>query len=79
MRPQHVMRDLRAVLRADDLVVCDVGAHKLWMARMFPCEVPNSCIISNGFAAMGIAVPGAIAAKFGSERRVVAVTGDGGF
>ncbi|MBI3355242.1 MAG: acetolactate synthase large subunit [Nitrospirae bacterium] len=80
LRPQHVMRDLRTVLRPDDLVLCDVGAHKLWMARMFPCEVPNSCIISNGFAAMGIAVPGAIAAKllFG-ERRVVAVTGDGGF
>jgi acetolactate synthase-1/2/3 large subunit len=80
LRPQHLMRDLRAVLEPDDLVVCDVGAHKLWMSRMFPCEVPNSCIISNGFAAMGIAVPGAIAAKLLSpERRVVAVTGDGGF
>jgi acetolactate synthase-1/2/3 large subunit len=79
-RPQHVIRDLRAVLAPDDLVVCDVGAHKLWMARMFPCEVPNSCIISNGFAAMGFAVPGAIAAKlWRPERRVVAVTGDGGF
>jgi acetolactate synthase-1/2/3 large subunit len=80
MRPQHVMRDLRAVLKPDDLVLCDVGAHKLWMARMFPCEAPNSCIISNGFAAMGIAVPGAVAAKLVCpERRVVAVTGDGGF
>ena len=80
LRPQHLMRELRAALRPDDLVICDVGAHKLWMARMFPCEVPNSCIISNGFAAMGIAVPGAIAAKLSfPERRVVAVTGDGGF
>ena len=80
MRPQHIMHDLRAVLRHDDVVVCDVGAHKLWMARMFPCETPNSCIISNGFAAMGIAVPGAIAAKLlYPQRRVVAVTGDGGF
>jgi acetolactate synthase I/II/III large subunit len=80
LRPQHVMRELRASLKPDDLVLCDVGAHKLWMARMFPCEVPNSCIISNGFAAMGIAVPGAIAAKLlFPERRVVAVTGDGGF
>jgi acetolactate synthase-1/2/3 large subunit len=61
-------------------VICDVGAHKLWMARMFPCDVPNSCIISNGFAAMGIAVPGAVAAKLlHPERRVVAVSGDGGF
>jgi acetolactate synthase I/II/III large subunit len=80
LRPQHLMRDLRACLMPDDLVLCDVGAHKLWMARMFPCEAPNSCIISNGFAAMGIAVPGAIAARLlYPDRRVVAVTGDGGF
>lgn len=80
LRPQHVIRELRAALNPDDLVLCDVGAHKLWMCRMFPCEVPNSCIVSNGFAAMGIAVPGAIAAKLWSpERRVIAVTGDGGF
>ncbi|MGQ0667075.1 MAG: acetolactate synthase large subunit [Nitrospiraceae bacterium] len=80
MKPQHVIRELRAVLKPDDLVICDVGAHKLWMARMFPCETPNSCIISNGFAAMGIAVPGAVSAKLlYPERCVVAVTGDGGF
>ena len=80
MRPQHIIRDLSMVLNPDDQVICDVGAHKLWIARMFPCEVPNSCIISNGFAAMGIAVPGAIAAKlWNPERRVIAVTGDGGF
>lgn len=80
MRPQHIIRDLRAALKPDDVVVCDVGAHKLWMSRMFPCEVPNSCIISNGFATMGIALPGAIAAKLlYPERRVIAVTGDGGF
>jgi acetolactate synthase-1/2/3 large subunit len=80
IRPQHLMRELQAALEPDDLVICDVGAHKLWMARMFPCEVANSCLISNGFAAMGIAVPGAIAAKLlFPDRRVIAVTGDGGF
>ena len=80
MRPQHVIRDLRTVLSANDIVVCDVGAHKLWMARMFPCLAPNTCVISNGFASMGIGLPGAVAAKLlHPERRVVAVTGDGGF
>ncbi len=79
LRPQQVIRELRAALAPDDLVVCDVGAHKLWMGRMFPCESPNTCVISNGFAAMGIGLPGAIAAKLlFPERRVVAVTGDGG-
>jgi len=80
IRPQHLIRELRAALGPDDVVICDVGAHKLWMARMFPCDAPNSCIISNGFAAMGIGVPGAIAAKLlFPRRRIVAVTGDGGF
>lgn len=80
MRPQDVIRDLHAALKPDDLVICDVGAHKQWMARMFPCDAPNTCIISNGFAAMGIGLPGAIAAKLiHPERRVVTVTGDGGF
>lgn len=80
MRPQDVIRELRSALAPDDLVICDVGAHKLWMARMFPCMIPKTCIISNGFAAMGIGLPGALAAKLVSpDKRVVAVTGDGGF
>lgn len=80
MRPQHVIRDLRAALAPEDLVICDVGAHKLWMARMFPCVTPNTCLVSNGFASMGIGLPGAVAAKLlFPKRRVVAVTGDGGF
>ena len=80
MRPQHIVRELRATLKPDALVMCDVGAHKLWMARMFPCEHPNTCIISNGFAAMGIGLPGAVAAQLlYPQRQVVAVTGDAGF
>ncbi|MEN8106711.1 MAG: acetolactate synthase large subunit [Pseudomonadota bacterium] len=80
VKPQKIIWDLRTGLDLEDIVVCDVGAHKMWMARMFRCEHPNTCLISNGFASMGIAVPGAIAAKLvHPERNVVAVTGDGGF
>jgi acetolactate synthase-1/2/3 large subunit len=80
VKPQKIIWDLRTVLELDDIVICDVGAHKMWMARMFRCEYPNTCIISNGFASMGIAVPGAVAAKLVSpDRAVVAVTGDAGF
>ena len=80
IKPQKIIWDLRTALDLKDIVICDVGAHKMWMARMFRCEHPNTCIISNGFASMGIAVPGAIAAKLAHpERKVVAVTGDAGF
>ena len=80
LKPQKIIWDLRTALGLEDIVICDVGAHKMWMARMFRCEHPNTCIISNGFASMGIAVPGAIAARLAyPQRRVVAVTGDAGF
>ncbi|MBE0438677.1 MAG: acetolactate synthase large subunit [Gammaproteobacteria bacterium] len=80
VKPQKIIWDLRTAMDLKDIVICDVGAHKMWMSRMFRCEYPNTCIISNGFASMGIAVPGAIAAKLAyPERKVVAVTGDAGF
>ena len=80
IRPQKLIYDLRHVMGPDDIVISDVGAHKMWMARHYHCDRPNTCLISNGFAAMGIAIPGAVAAKLiYPERRIVAVTGDGGF
>ena len=80
VKPQKIIWDLRTAMELEDIVICDVGAHKMWMARMFRCEHPNTCIISNGFASMGIAVPGAVAAKMVyPERNIVAVTGDAGF
>jgi acetolactate synthase-1/2/3 large subunit len=80
VKPQKIIWDLRTAMNMEDIVICDVGAHKMWMSRMFRCEQPNTCIISNGFASMGIAVPGAIAAKLVyPDRKIVAVTGDAGF
>ncbi|MHB1566220.1 MAG: acetolactate synthase large subunit [Acidiferrobacter sp.] len=80
LKPQRIVGDLRRSLAADDIVICDVGAHKLWMARLYAAERPNTCIISNGFASMGIAVPGGAAAALAmGGRKIVAVTGDAGF
>ncbi|HEY4228185.1 MAG TPA: acetolactate synthase large subunit [Candidatus Limnocylindrales bacterium] len=78
--PQRAIVDLRRALGPDDIVVSDVGAHKVWVARLYQAYEPNTVIISNGFASMGIALPGAIAAKLvHPERKVVALCGDGGF
>jgi acetolactate synthase-1/2/3 large subunit len=80
VKPQKIVWDLREVLGPEDIAISDVGAHKMWMSRMYRAERPNTCIISNGFAAMGIAVPGALAAKLAyPTKNVVAVTGDAGF
>jgi len=80
MVPQRIILDLREALQPEDIVVSDVGAHKMWMARMYQAERPNTCIISNGFASMGIGLPGAIAAKLAyPDRTALTVTGDAGF
>ena len=78
--PQRAVADLRRALGPHDIVVSDVGAHKVWIARLFQAYEPNTVIISNGFAAMGISLPGAISAKLvHPDRKVVALCGDGGF
>lgn len=80
IKPQRVLHDIRQVLEQEDILISDVGAHKMWIGRQYNCYHPNTCIISNGFASMGISVPGAIAAKLiYPEKKVLAVSGDGGF
>lgn len=80
LRPPRVLLELRRALGRRDLLVSDVGLHKLWVGRMFPAHEPNTVLISNGLAGMGFAVPAAIAAKLvHPDRNVVAVSGDGGF
>ena len=75
-----VLNILQSLMREDDLLISDVGTHKIWVARNFSACCPNGCIISNGLASMGIALPGAIAAALHSpDRRIVAIMGDGGF
>ena len=78
--PQRIVWDLRDLLEPDDLLISDVGAHKLWLGRFFRPLKPRTVLISNGLASMGIAVPGGIAAKLHDpDRRVVTLSGDGGF
>src|SRR6266705_4540531 len=61
LNPQRTLWDLRDILEPDDLLISDVGAHKLWLSRFFRVAKPKTIIISNGLSPMGIAVPGGIA------------------
>jgi acetolactate synthase-1/2/3 large subunit len=80
MQPPRALWEIRQALGRHDMLISDVGLHKLWIARMFPAHEPNTVLIANGLAGMGIALPTAIAAKLVHPgRRVVTVNGDGGF
>ncbi len=80
VKPQRILCDVRGFMGPDDIVLSDVGAHKMWIARYYQCDAPNTCLISNGFCSMGFAFPGAMGAKIAyPDRRVLAICGDAGF
>ena len=80
MKPQRILSDLRSVMRDDDILISDVGAHKMWVARQYLTYAPKSCFITNGLCSMGFALPSAISAKrLYPKKNVVALCGDGGF
>lgn len=80
IRPQKVLHDTRQLMGAEDILLSDVGAHKMWIARHYQCHEPNTCLIPNGFCSMGFALPGAISASLiFPDRQVLAICGDGGF
>ncbi len=79
-QPPRALWEIRQAMGREDILISDVGLHKLWIARMFPAHEPNTVMIANGLAGMGFAVPCAVAAKLvHPDRNVVTVSGDGGF
>ncbi|MDX8382781.1 MAG: acetolactate synthase large subunit [Ghiorsea sp.] len=80
IRPQKALADARQVMGAEDILLSDVGAHKMWIARHYQCHEPNTCLIPNGFCSMGFALPGAIGASLVyPDKRILAICGDAGF
>lgn len=80
IKPQKLLRDVRNVIDENDIVISDVGAHKLWIAKVYETFNPNTCLITNGFCSMGFALPGGIAAQLARpNQKVVVMCGDGGF
>ena len=80
IKPQKVLHDVQQVYGADGLLLSDVGAHKMWIARHYHCHTPNGCLIPNGFCSMGFALPGAIAAALiEPDRKIMGIAGDAGF
>jgi len=48
IKPQKAIADVRACLGPSDILLCGVGAHKMWVARHYQSNEPGTCIISNG-------------------------------
>ena len=80
IKPEKLIIDARNFMDSTDVLISDVGSHKLWISKTYQTFEPNTCLIPNGFASMGFALPGAISAKLAfPEKKIMAMTGDGGF
>ena len=80
IQPEKLVIDVRDTLNEKDIVLSDVGAHKMWISKIYQAFEPNTCLIPNGFCSMGFALPGAIVSKMvHPERTIVAMCGDAGF
>jgi acetolactate synthase I/II/III large subunit len=80
LKPLRIIGDIRKTLGRNDILISDVGAHKIWIARFYPAYEENTVLISNGFASMGFAIPAAISARLlYPDRNIIAAVGDGGF
>jgi acetolactate synthase I/II/III large subunit len=76
---ENILTIIEKLSTEKTIVISDVGAHKLSIARTYQPKQAGRLIISNGLASMGIALPGAIGAKLACpEDPVICITGDGG-
>jgi acetolactate synthase-1/2/3 large subunit len=53
VQPPRALWEIRAALGPQDMLISDVGLHKLWIARMFPAHEPETVFIANGLPAWG--------------------------
>ena len=78
--PVRMVKEIREAMPEDGIVCLDNGMYKLWFARYYLCNQPNTLLLDNALATMGDGLPSAMAAKMVYPmRKVVAVSGDGGF
>jgi acetolactate synthase I/II/III large subunit len=76
---ETVLQSIEKLSPDDTIILSDVGAHKVSVAKTFQPKKANRLIISNGLASMGIAIPGSIGAKLAFPHDpVICITGDGG-
>ena len=80
LQPQEVLAACYARLGPDDISVADVGQNQIWAAMAWTGDRPGQFLNSGGQGTMGFALPAAIGAQAAHpDRRVVAVSGEGGF
>ena len=76
----EVIKSINQNTKGESILVTDVGQHQMVACRYTKFNKSKSNITSGGLGTMGFALPAALGAKIGDQKReVIAVIGDGGF
>lgn len=75
--PNQVVKSISQFL-SDEAICVDVGQHQMWTAQSLDTKVTQRVLFSGGMGAMGFALPCAIGASIGSNKRTIVIAGDGG-
>lgn len=80
LTPEAVLRQVSQLVTADTVYGLDIGNNTVWSTRMLPFGDGQVMTMSSWFGAMGYALSAGIAAQLTyPDRRVITVSGDGGF
>jgi len=80
IHPLRLVRAMQDIVNSDVTLCVDMGSFHIWIARYLYSFRARQVLISNGQQTMGVALPWAIgAALVEPGRKVVSVSGDGGF
>ena len=77
--PRMIMEQINE-LKEDLIVVTDVGQHQMWTTQYLKMEGNRQLIMSGGLGTMGYGFPASLGASLaGQKKRIICITGDGGF
>jgi acetolactate synthase-1/2/3 large subunit len=50
--PRKLVSDLQEILNPEDILALDNGLYKVWIARNFKAQLPNTVLLDNALATM---------------------------
>jgi len=74
-----IVRALDQHLNSEHLLTLDAGNNRIWVTGTLRIRTPGQLLAPGGIGGMGWSIPAAVGAKIAKpEKRVIALTGDGG-
>ncbi|EXF81319.1 acetolactate synthase [Colletotrichum fioriniae PJ7] len=83
VHPLYFIKLMQGLLPPSTTLASDVGSMYIWLSRFYFAYSPKSFLVSNVQQTLGVALPWAIGASLAQEppcsKKVVSISGDGGF